>query len=85
MNKLPPLTDKVAASGTAGLITTVVVGVLTLIHVTPPAAVVSAIVLLVMFAASWLKTETKFGPQVDAAVATAEEVMADMETEGPVR
>lgn len=49
--------SKVAASGTAGLVATVIIGLLGLVHVTLPAAVVSALVTLVTFAAGYLKRE----------------------------
>lgn len=84
MTKLP-VSDKVAAGGTAGLILTVVVGVLSLLGVTLAPPVAAGITLVVMFGVSWLKTETKLGPQVDAAANAAAVVLANMETEGPVR
>lgn len=77
-----PITDKVAAGGTAGLIATLVIGVLGLLHVTLPAALVSLIVFAVMFVVSYIKTETKLGPKLTAV---ADGVLRDMESEGPVR
>jgi len=75
-----PISSKVATGGYAGLISTVLVGVLGLFGVTLPAAVVAAIVTLVIFGASWLKRETKLGADV-AKVADA--ILTDMESEGP--
>lgn len=79
------VSDKVAYGGTAGLIVTVILGVVSLFGVTLAPALAAAITLVVMFAVSWLKTETKLGPKVDAAAAEAAAVMADIEKEGPVR
>lgn len=75
-----PIYDKVAAGGYAGLVTTVVVGVLGLFHVALPAAVVAALVTLVMFAASYLKRETKVGAEI---ATVADEVLKAIESEGP--
>lgn len=49
--------SKVAASGTAGLVTTVIVGLLGLAGITLPAAVVAAIITIASFVAGYLKTE----------------------------
>lgn len=49
--------SKVAASGTAGLVATVIVGLLSLAGVTLPAAVVAALVTLIGFVCGYLKTE----------------------------
>lgn len=88
MNKFLPIYDKVAAGGTAGLVTTVVVGVLVAAHITLPAAVVAAIVTLVMFAASYLKAEAKL-PAVASFEHRVEQfadpILKAMESEGPVR
>lgn len=75
-----PIYDKVAAGGTAGLLTTVIVGVLSLVHITLPATVIAAIVTLIIFGASYLKKETKIGADV-AKVADA--LLKDMQSEGP--
>lgn len=72
--------DKVAAGGYAGLISTLLIGVLGLFHITLPGAVISAIVTVVIFAAGYLKRETKVGADV-AKVANA--LLADMGAEGP--
>jgi hypothetical protein len=82
MNKLLPIYDKVAAGGTAGLVTTVIVGVLSLVHITLPAAAVAAIVTLVMFGVSYLKTETKIGAEI---AKVSDEMLKIIEAEGPVR
>lgn len=82
MNKWFPVTDKVAAGGTAGLIATLVVSAASWFGATLPDAVVSVIVFVVMFAAAYVKTETKLGPKL---AAVADEVLADMENEGPAR
>lgn len=77
-----PIYDKVAAGGYAGLVSTIVVGVLTATGVTLPPAVLAAIVTLIIFGVSYLKTETKIGKQV---AGVADEVLTAMESEGPVK
>lgn len=77
-----PIYDKVATGGYAGLVSTLLVGVLGLFGVTLPAAAVAAIVTLVIFAAGYLKSETKVGADV---AKVAEALLSDMEAEGPVK
>lgn len=72
-----PIYDKVAAGGTAGLVATVIVGVLAAVHVTLPAAAVAAIVTLIMFGVSYVKTETKAGREIAKFVEA-------IENDGPV-
>jgi hypothetical protein len=57
MTQLFSVYSKVAASGTAGLVATVIIGLLGLVHITIPATVVAAIVTLIGFVAGYLKTE----------------------------
>ena len=76
-----PIYDKVKAGGAAGLVTTLVVSALGAFGVTLPAYAVAAIVTLIIFAASYLKTETKAGREV---AQVADDVLASMEKEGPV-
>lgn len=82
------LYDKVAAGGTSGLATTAVIALLATWHITLPAAVVAAIVTLVMFAASYLKTEAKLPAVVSfehRVEQFADPILKAMESEGPVR
>lgn len=57
MTQLFSVYSKVAATGTAGLVVTVLVGLLGLAHIAVPATVVAALVTLVGFIAGYLKTE----------------------------
>lgn len=76
-----PIHDKVAAGGSAGLIVTVLVSVLGLWHITLPAAAIAALVTLVTFVASYLKTETKLGHEIAKVAAP---ILDLIEQEGPV-
>lgn len=57
MTQLFSVYSKVAATGTVGLVATVIVGLLGLAGITVPATVVAAVVTLIGFAAGYLKTE----------------------------
>lgn len=75
-----PIFDKVATGGYAGLVSTLLIGVLGLFGITLPGAVIAAIVTLIIFVAGYLKRETKVGADV-AKVANI--LLTDMESEGP--
>lgn len=59
--------DKVAAGGYAGLLSTVLVGLLGVVHVALPPAGIAALITLIIFGVSYLKTETKLGPIIEEA------------------
>lgn len=73
-----PLYDKVLAGGLAGVVSTVVVGVLAALGIALPATVVSAIVVVIVFGVSYLKTETKVGRALEAD-------WEAMQAEGPAK
>lgn len=77
-----PISSKVAAGGLTGLLSTLVITIASAFGVTLPAAAVAAIVTLLILGAAYLKTETKIGKQV---ATVADDVLAAMESEGPVR
>lgn len=77
-----PISSKVAAGGLTGLLSTLVITIASAFGVTLPAAAVAAIVTLLILGAAYLKTETKIGKQV---ATVTDDVLAAMESEGPVR
>lgn len=82
MDKLTGIYDKVRAGGYAGLVTTLVVGLLGLAHITLAAPLVALIVTAIIFGAGYLTTETKVGREL---APLADDVWKAVQSEGPVQ